>query len=120
MYKIIGLRKNGMSVFREYKNQDVNVAKFEFEILQPVSEELKLYENDVLIDEYIKPKADKLIEYLIIGESAFNNIYKVVKNNRERAELIFNSESSRCNWLTMYEKIDNEQKQVKVFIKGVA
>ena len=118
MYIIEGIRSSGIKFYKEYDNE--NIAKFEYELTQIVSDEIRLYKNDTLINEYIKPKAEELIEYIIRGKSAYNNIYKVVKNDRERAELIFKSELHRCDWVTLYERKDNNETQLDLFIKGVA
>lgn len=41
MYKLVGLRKNGMKVHKEYDN--INVALFEFEVTSTVATKLELF-----------------------------------------------------------------------------
>lgn len=118
MYKIVGIRSSGVKIFKTY--EDERVARFEYEVTQMVSDEIRLFKDDLLIDEFIKSKEQEVIEYIIRGTSAFNNVYKVIKNDRKRAELIFKSESQRCDWVTLYEKKDNNEIQLDLFIKGVA
>ena len=45
MYKLVGLRKNGMKVHKEYDN--INVALFEFEVTSTVATKLELFEDDI-------------------------------------------------------------------------
>lgn len=118
MYKIEGIRSSGINIFKTY--EDERIARFEFEVTQIVSDEIRLFKDDILIDEFIKSKEQEVVEYVIRGLSAFNNIYKVIKNDRKRAELIFKSESQRCDWVTLYEKKDNKELQLDLYIKGVA
>lgn len=118
MYIIKGIRSNGMKIFKSY--DDERVARFEYEVTQMVSDEIRLFKDDILIEEYIKPKEQEVIEYIVRGKSAFNNIHKVIKNDRKRAELVFKSESQRCDWVTLYEKKNDKELQLDLFIKGVA
>lgn len=115
MYKLVGLRKNGMEVYKEYDNK--NIALFEFEVTQMVAKKLELFENDILIDsyEYIKPE---VVTYLLNGQSAFNNINKRITRNKDIALIEFNQEKSRCDWLTLYEDRNGERTLVECFVKG--
>ena len=118
MYKIEGIRSSGAKIFKTYDNE--NIARFEFEVTQMVSDEIRLFKNNELIDEYIKPKEEELVEYIIRGKSAFNNIHQIIKNDLKRAEIIFKSETHRCDWVTLYEKRNNKESQLELYIKGVA
>lgn len=115
MYKLVGLRKNGMSVYKEYDNK--NIAQFEFEVTSTVAVKLELFENDVLIDSY-EYKKPEVVTYLINGQSPFNTINKRITNRKDVAIIEFNSEKSRCDWLTLYEEINGERTLVECFVKG--
>ena len=115
MYKLVGTRKNGMNVHREYDNK--NVAKFEFEVTCPVALKLELFENDTLIDSY-EYRQPEVVTYLINGESPFNKISKRINRNKQIALIEFNSEKSRCNWVTLYEEKNGEKQLVECFVKG--
>lgn len=115
MYKLIGLRKNGMEVRKEYDNK--NVALFEFEVTQTVAKKLELFENDVLIDSY-EYKQPEVVSYLLNGQSAFNNINKKITRGKDIALIEFNREKSRCDWLTLYEDKNGDRTLVECFVKG--
>lgn len=114
-YKLIGLRKNGMKVHKEYDNK--NVALFEFEVTTPVSTKLELFENNVLIDSYEYREPEKVI-YLLNGQSPFNTINKRINNRKDVAIIEFNSEKSRCDWLTLYEEKNGTRTLIECFVKG--
>lgn len=120
MYILKGIRSSGIKIFKSYNNDEYKIAKFEFEVTQIVSDEIRLYKDNELIEEYVKPKEEEIIEYIIKGKSAYNYIHKVIKNDRTKAELIFKSESQRCDWVTLYEKKDDKEIQLDLYIKGVA
>ena len=115
MYKLIGLRKNGMKVYKEY--DDENVARFEFEVTSTVATKLELFEDDKLIDkhEYIQPE---VVTYLLNGQSPFNTINKRINRDKKIALIEFNSEKSRCDWLTLYEDRNGKRTLVECFVKG--
>lgn len=115
MYKLIGLRKNGMEVYKEYDNK--NIALFEFEVTQTIAKKLELFENEVLIDSY-EYKEPEVVVYILNGQSAFNIINKRVTKSKEIALVEFNREKSRCNWLTLYEDKNGEKTLVDCFVKG--
>lgn len=115
MYKLIGLRKNGMDVYKEYNNK--SIAQFEFEVTSMVAVKLELFENDVLINSY-EYKKPETVTYLLNGQSPFNNINKRIKRDKKIALIEFNSEKSRCDWLTLYEEKNGERTLVECFVKG--
>lgn len=115
MYKLVGLRKNGMKVYKEYDNK--NVALFEFEVTSMVATKLELFENDILIDSY-EYKQPEVVTYFLNGQSPFNNINKRINRDKKIALIEFNSEKSRCDWLTLYEERNGERTLVECFVKG--
>lgn len=117
MFKIEGIRKNGMKIHKTYNNE--KVARFEYELTQMVSQEIKLFKDDKLLEEFIKQE-EELVTYVLRGESPFNKIHKVIKNDLKRAELEFKSETHRCDWIALYEKKNGEENQIDLYIKGVA
>lgn len=115
MYKLIGLRRNGMEMYKEYNNE--NVARFEFEITCPVATKLELFKNDILIDSY-EYKQPEVVIYLINGESPFNKISKRILNREDVALIEFKNEKSRCDWVTLYKEINGEKTLMECFVKG--
>lgn len=115
MYTLIGLRKNGMKVHKEYNNK--NIALFEFEVTQSVAKKLELFENNMLIDSYehIEPE---VVSYVLNGQSAFNNINKRITRGKDIALIEFNNEKYRCDWLTLYEDKNGNRTLVDCFVKG--
>ena len=115
MYKLIGLRKNGMKVYKEYNNE--NVARFEFEVTSTVATKLELFENDILIDSY-EYRQPEVVTCLLNGQSAFNTINKRTNRDRQIALIEFNNQKTRCDWLTLYEDRNGERTLVECFVKG--
>ena len=115
MYKLVGLRKNGMIVHKEYDNE--NVARFEFEVTSTVATKLELFENDILIDSY-EYRQPEVVTYLLNGQSAFNTINKRINRDRQIALIEFNNQKTRCDWLTLYEDRNGERTLVECFVKG--
>lgn len=115
MYKLVGLRKNGMKVHKEYDN--INVALFEFEVTSTVATKLELFEDDVLIESY-EYKKPEVITYILNGQSPFNMINKRILNREDVALIEFKNEQSRCDWVTLYKEINGERTLVECFVKG--
>ena len=115
MFRLIGLRKNGNTVDKVYDNE--KVARFEFEVISMVATKLELFENEILIDSY-ECRQPEVVTYLLQGESAFNNINKIIRRDKKIALIEFNNEKSRCNWLTLYENRNGEKTLVECFVKG--
>ena len=115
MFRLIGLRKNGNTVDKVYDNE--KVARFEFEVISMVATKLELFENEILVDSY-EYRQPEVVTYLLQGESAFNNINKIIRRDKKIALIEFNNEKSRCNWLTLYENRNGEKTLVECFVKG--
>lgn len=115
MYKLVGLRKNGNKVYKEY--DDERVARFEFEVISTVATKLELFENEILVDSY-EFRQPEVVTYLINGESPFNKINKRIKNREDVALIEFKSEKERCNWVTLYKEINGEKTLMECFVKG--
>ncbi|HSQ87985.1 hypothetical protein [Romboutsia sp.] len=120
MYKLIGIRKNGMKIDKMYDNE--SVAKFEFDVTRNVATELVLYNNEEIVEQYKLeiPEVPDVVTYLLEGQSAFNNIKKVINNTREFAVLEFKANTLRCDWLVLYENRNGQKEQIELYIKGVA
>lgn len=117
MYKLVGIRKNGIKVLKEYDSNDEKVARFEFEVICPVARKLELFENDTLIDSY-EYRQPEVVTYLLNGKSAFNNINKRITRDKKIALIEFNNEKSRCDWLTLYEDKNGKKTLLECFVKG--
>lgn len=115
MFKLIGLRRNGNKVYKEY--DDARVAKFEFEVISMVATKLELFENEILIDSYEYKQPEDVI-YLINGESPFNKINKRIVNREDVAIIEFKSEKSRCDWVTLYKEINGNKTLMECYVKG--
>lgn len=114
MYKLSGLRKNGMEICKYYDNK--NVALFEFEITQIVAINLELYEGDALIKSY-NYKQPEVVTYFIEGQSPYNSINKSLEN-KESAVIDFNKEKDRCNWVALYEEKNGKTTLIECYVKG--
>lgn len=117
MYRIEGIRKSGAIFERHYTEE--NIARFEYELTLLVSLELRLYKDDKVLEEFVKQQ-DEVIIYNIKGESAFNKVNKVIKNNLKLAEQEFISEKDRCDWVSLYENKNGVVRQLNLYIKGAA
>lgn len=114
MYRLVGIRKNTNIVNKTY--DDVRVALFEFDVIKMVARELTLYENDKILDTY-RLEEIKNITYILQGETAFNEIYRTY-GEKELALKEFINNKDRSNWLTLYEKIDDNMKQLEIYVNN--
>lgn len=112
MYRLVGIRKNSNIVDKTY--DDIRIAQFEYDVIKMVATELTLYSGDTVLETY-KLEIPKNIIYILQGNTAFNEIYRTY-GDKELALKEFNSNKGRSNWLTLYEKIDDEMKQLDIYI----
>ena len=114
MYKLVGLRKNGIEVCREYDNE--NVARFEFEVTMIVASRLELFKDDILIDSY-SYKEPENITYLIDGQNKQGIINRRGIRDMQTAIMEFNYQKMTCDWLTMYEDKNGNRTMIECYVK---
>lgn len=108
MFKIIGIRKNGENINRQY--DDENIAFFEYDLFLPIAKEIELYNNDELIKEF-KIVESKVEGYLVECPS---KTYKFTFENL--AKQAFKDSFEQCNWTILYE-IKNGEKKILDYYK---
>lgn len=114
MYKLVGIRKNSNIINKTY--DDVRVAQFEYDVTKMVAKELILYYNDTVLESY-RLEDKKNITYILQGQTAFNEIYRIYQD-KDTAFNEFNNNKERSNWLTLYEKVDGVMNQLEIYVNS--